>query len=152
MNTLECRENLLSTIPDSISHLRNLEQLDLGNNELEDLPDSITELDMLKELWLDGNHLTAIPEVCSEHLLLLMHCCSYLLVLKVLLSTLFLSWLIRIIWCSLRMSIAVSLLHIDQVLKDVSCICKIEFLIFLAQIGYSIGLITSSNLNRLLSA
>jgi len=63
LQTLECRENLLQTIPHTLCSISVLEQLDLGNNELEDLPESIHTLAGLRELWLDGNHLTTLPGV-----------------------------------------------------------------------------------------
>lgn len=37
LRSLEVRENLLRTIPSSISQLTQLQRLDLGHNELDDL-------------------------------------------------------------------------------------------------------------------
>ncbi|XP_040441337.1 protein scribble homolog isoform X25 [Falco naumanni] len=59
--TLELRENLLKTLPTSLSFLVKLEQLDLGGNDLEVLPDTLGALPNLRELWLDRNQLSALP-------------------------------------------------------------------------------------------
>uniref|UniRef100_A0A8C6NUH0 Protein scribble homolog n=1 Tax=Nothobranchius furzeri TaxID=105023 RepID=A0A8C6NUH0_NOTFU len=59
--TLELRENLLKSLPTSLSFLVKLEQLDLGSNELELLPDTLGALPNLRELWLDRNQLSSLP-------------------------------------------------------------------------------------------
>ncbi|GLD54603.1 protein scribble homolog isoform X2 [Lates japonicus] len=59
--TLELRENLLKSLPTSLSFLVKLEQLDLGSNELEVLPDTLGALPNLRELWLDRNQLSSLP-------------------------------------------------------------------------------------------
>ncbi|KAK2095194.1 hypothetical protein P7K49_026610 [Saguinus oedipus] len=59
--TLELRENLLKSLPASLSFLVKLEQLDLGGNDLEVLPDTLGALPNLRELWLDRNQLSALP-------------------------------------------------------------------------------------------
>lgn len=61
--TLELRENLLKSLPASLSFLVKLEQLDLGGNDLEVLPDTLGALPNLRELWLDRNQLSALPPV-----------------------------------------------------------------------------------------
>ncbi|KAE8279734.1 Protein scribble-like protein Scribble1 [Larimichthys crocea] len=58
---LELRENLLKSLPTSLSFLVKLEQLDLGANELEVLPDTLGALPNLRELWLDRNQLSSLP-------------------------------------------------------------------------------------------
>lgn len=37
LQSLELRENLLKSLPESLSQLRKLERLDLGDNEIEEL-------------------------------------------------------------------------------------------------------------------
>lgn len=37
LQSLELRENLLRSLPDSLAQLTNLERLDLGDNEIEEL-------------------------------------------------------------------------------------------------------------------
>ncbi|CAL8401494.1 unnamed protein product, partial [Gadus morhua 'NCC'] len=59
--TLELRENLLKSLPTSLSFLVKLEQLDLGSNKLEELPDTLGALPNLRELWLDRNQLSSLP-------------------------------------------------------------------------------------------
>uniref|UniRef100_A0A8C6I9T0 Leucine rich repeat containing 1 n=1 Tax=Mus spicilegus TaxID=10103 RepID=A0A8C6I9T0_MUSSI len=46
----------------SLTQLRRLEELDLGNNEIYNLPESIGALLHLKDLWLDGNQLSELPQ------------------------------------------------------------------------------------------
>ena len=75
LQTLECRENLLQTIPLSLCNIGGLEQLDLGANELDQLPDEIENFKSLHDLWLDGNHLAVLPEVCTKYF------CAVLLVI-----------------------------------------------------------------------
>ncbi|XP_075703783.1 LOW QUALITY PROTEIN: protein scribble homolog, partial [Rhinoderma darwinii] len=59
--TLELRENLLKSVPTSLSFLVKLEHLDLGSNDLQVLPDTLGALPNLRELWLDRNQLSALP-------------------------------------------------------------------------------------------
>ncbi|XP_047010321.1 leucine-rich repeat-containing protein 1 isoform X1 [Ictalurus punctatus] len=60
--SLELRENMLTYLPESLSQLHRLEELDVGNNELYNLPETIGCLVSLKDLWLDGNQLSELPE------------------------------------------------------------------------------------------
>lgn len=55
------RENLLISLPASITKLERLERLDLGDNEIEVLPSYIGYLPSLQELWLDHNKLQRLP-------------------------------------------------------------------------------------------
>ncbi|GBP26034.1 Protein lap4 [Eumeta japonica] len=61
LQSLELRENLLKSLPESLKNLTKLERLDLGDNELEELPGFIGELPALEELWLDHNKLQFLP-------------------------------------------------------------------------------------------
>ena len=63
---LELRENLLKTLPESLSFLVRLELLDLGSNELEELPETLGALPNLMELWLDCNALSCLPPVSQN--------------------------------------------------------------------------------------
>ena len=54
--------NNLSSIPESILILTNLQVLSLTNNNLTSLPDSIGILSNLKTLYLNYNNLTSLPE------------------------------------------------------------------------------------------
>ena len=60
---MELRENLLKVLPESLSFLVKLENLDLGSNELEELPETLGALPNLLELWLDCNQLSQLPPV-----------------------------------------------------------------------------------------
>uniref|UniRef100_A0A0N5AAW2 PDZ domain-containing protein n=1 Tax=Syphacia muris TaxID=451379 RepID=A0A0N5AAW2_9BILA len=62
LRSLEVRENLLRTIPTSISQLSQLQRLDLGHNELDDLPEQIGLLTSLQELYVDQNDLESLPD------------------------------------------------------------------------------------------
>lgn len=54
--------NVLQLIPDAISKLKKLEELDVSSNSLESLPDSIGMLINLRILNVSANNLTALPE------------------------------------------------------------------------------------------
>nr|CAD7439036.1 unnamed protein product [Timema bartmani] len=66
LQSLELRENLLKTLPESLSQLSKLERLDLGDNEIEELPHYVGNLPSLQELWLDHNQLQHLPPVSSS--------------------------------------------------------------------------------------
>jgi len=59
---LDLEFNNLTSLPESIGLLTNLERLDLSANELTELPKSIGKLTNLKELNLTGNKLDELPE------------------------------------------------------------------------------------------
>ncbi|MEY3329047.1 MAG: hypothetical protein RLZZ115_1930, partial [Cyanobacteriota bacterium] len=52
----------LTSVPESITRLTNLSQLDLGRNQLTSVPESITRLTNLSQLDLGRNQLTSVPE------------------------------------------------------------------------------------------
>ena len=54
--------NQLSSLPDAIGSLTNLTELDLGNNRLISLPDAIGSLTNLTALGLSENRLISLPE------------------------------------------------------------------------------------------
>jgi len=57
---------LLSSLPDSIGNLTNLEKLNVEHNKLTSLPDSIGNLINLKKLLLSNNTLTGLPDsICD---------------------------------------------------------------------------------------
>jgi len=56
----------LSTLPDCIGNLKNLEYLYLGYNQLTELPESIGELTKLNYLYLFENQLTSLPESIGQ--------------------------------------------------------------------------------------
>ena len=49
--------NLLTSLPDCISDLKNLNYLVLANNKIRSLPNFVVQLTSLKDLWLEGNQL-----------------------------------------------------------------------------------------------
>lgn len=90
LQSLELRENLLKSLPESLKNLTRLQRLDLGDNDIEELvryfyiaflspcsilndsnylilprnqfqPGFIGELPALEELWLDHNKLQYLP-------------------------------------------------------------------------------------------
>lgn len=58
--------SLLQFLPDSISGLEKLEELDLSSNLLGSLPDSIGLLLNLRILNVAGNKLTSLPESIAQ--------------------------------------------------------------------------------------
>ena len=58
--------NKLTSLPESIRELTQLENLMLSNNSLTSLPDSIGELTQLKTLYLNGNKLTSLPDTIGN--------------------------------------------------------------------------------------
>jgi len=66
--TLNLGGNQLTTLPDSIGNLTNLNTLNLGGNkylggnQLTTLPKSIGNLNNLNELYLENNQLTTLPD------------------------------------------------------------------------------------------
>ncbi|MHA1395781.1 MAG: leucine-rich repeat domain-containing protein, partial [Promethearchaeota archaeon] len=52
----------LTSLPESIGNLTNLEKLYLYKNQLSSLPESIGNLINLKELWIYNNQLSSLPE------------------------------------------------------------------------------------------
>ena len=59
---LNCSNNQLTNLPESIGSLSNLQQLDCGNNQLINLPESIKSLSNLQILYCHNNQLTKLPE------------------------------------------------------------------------------------------
>lgn len=63
---LDLSSNELTSLPDSITTLVNLEILDLSNNNLTSLPESIGNLVNLKRLNLSRNQLTSLPKSFND--------------------------------------------------------------------------------------
>jgi Leucine-rich repeat (LRR) protein len=63
---LNCYENYLTSLPNSIGNLTNLTYLYCGNNNLTSLPDSIDNLTNLTLLNCDSNELITLPDsICN---------------------------------------------------------------------------------------
>ncbi|MEG5172578.1 leucine-rich repeat domain-containing protein [Microcoleus sp. B3-D7] len=60
--TLDLREMKLRSLPESITSLTQLQQLNLCENQLRSLPESIASLTQLQRLYLDDNQLRSLPE------------------------------------------------------------------------------------------
>lgn len=56
----------LTTIPSSISKLKNIESLDISNNQITEIPETIAELDNLKSLTITSNKIKSIPSHLSK--------------------------------------------------------------------------------------
>ena len=62
LERLNLSENSLATLPNCIGQLTNLQELDLSSNRLEAFPDSIGNLTNLQELDLSSNRLETLPD------------------------------------------------------------------------------------------
>ena len=62
------KNNQITTLPESISIFKSLEELDLRNNQLTTLPDSIVNLKSLMALYLDGNPLDEKTNIILKQL------------------------------------------------------------------------------------
>src|SRR5262249_5010125 len=56
----------LSTLPEAIGHLSQLEVLYLYGNRLSTLPEAIGQLSRLRALYLHGNRLSTLPEAIGQ--------------------------------------------------------------------------------------
>jgi Leucine-rich repeat (LRR) protein len=59
---LNLDQNLIESIPESISSLKNLKELILSQNKIASLPDAIGDLENLAKLNLKCNKLTRLPQ------------------------------------------------------------------------------------------
>lgn len=62
LQALYLQNNQLTSLPDSIGNLTNLEKLNLENNLIRSLPESLGNLKNLEYLHLEGNQLTSLPK------------------------------------------------------------------------------------------
>jgi internalin A len=56
----------LTTVPDAITQLTNLQKLDLSHNQLTSLSDEIAQLTNLQKLYLSNNQLTSLPDEIAQ--------------------------------------------------------------------------------------
>ncbi len=72
---LYLRNNHIAWLPEEMSRLRNLKNLDLSYNCLKQFPEPITTIETLRDLILRGNELTGIsPNICRLGSLMRLHC------------------------------------------------------------------------------
>ncbi|MDP3533514.1 MAG: leucine-rich repeat domain-containing protein [Alphaproteobacteria bacterium] len=62
LKSLDIRYNKLTSLPESIKNLENLEELHLDENNLKTIPDSIKHLKKLRILCLSSNKITSLPD------------------------------------------------------------------------------------------
>src|SRR5260370_4797665 len=58
--------NRLTSLPESMCQLLNLQWLSLGDNLFNAFPPSIGNLPQLHELWLNGNRISQLPQTVAE--------------------------------------------------------------------------------------
>ena len=66
LQSLVLEKNRLKALPNSLIHLKGLEELNLAYNYLTELPDSFGELEGLKKLNVQNNQLTEWPEFFGQ--------------------------------------------------------------------------------------
>jgi internalin A len=66
LQTLSLSNNQLTAVPESLCQLSQLQNLDVSNNQLTALPESLGQLSHLQDLDLSHNQLTAIPELPGQ--------------------------------------------------------------------------------------
>ncbi len=66
LTELDLSNNLLSEIPEHLSRLQNLAELNLSGNRLAEIPEHLSRLQNLAELNLSRNRLAEIPEQLSQ--------------------------------------------------------------------------------------
>ncbi|MHA1394894.1 MAG: leucine-rich repeat domain-containing protein, partial [Promethearchaeota archaeon] len=66
LEKLYLHKNQLSSIPESIGNLKNLKELDLKENQLSSIPESIGNLINLTSLALGGDQLSSLPEIITK--------------------------------------------------------------------------------------
>lgn len=57
LSVLDCKHNILSSLPESIGDLESLTRLEVSNNHLTDIPDSFTKFKNIDFLNLKENNL-----------------------------------------------------------------------------------------------
>ncbi len=75
LQKLCCNMNKLISLPKSIENLTQLQHLSCNSNQLTTLPDSITNLTQLKELYCGDNNFTTLPESIGNLTQLQVLCC-----------------------------------------------------------------------------
>jgi Leucine-rich repeat (LRR) protein len=65
LQTLWLQDNQIASVPASLGHLTGLRQLLLSHNKLQTVPRELGALTLLHSLWLDGNPLVALPQSFS---------------------------------------------------------------------------------------
>ena len=63
---LDLSDLKLSTLPEAIGQLSQLQELYLSGNQLSTLPEAIGQLSQLQELDLSGNQLSTLPEAIGQ--------------------------------------------------------------------------------------
>jgi len=67
LESLGLGNNLIETIPESISNLKDIWFLSLSNNKLNTFPLEVLELDKVVNLWLEGNDIKTIPVELADN-------------------------------------------------------------------------------------
>lgn len=66
LEKLNLNQNLITTLPDSLFHIKDLKDLFLAYNKLRNLPNSISNLKSLRRLMIDGNVINTLPKSLFE--------------------------------------------------------------------------------------
>jgi len=66
LQELNLSNNRISVIPEELGQLANLQELDLSNNRISVIPEELGQLANLQELDLSNNRITAIPEALGQ--------------------------------------------------------------------------------------
>ena len=66
LQRLDLSSNRLTSVPEALGQLSQLQRLDLSSNRLTSVPEALGQLSQLQQLYLSDNQLTSVPEALGQ--------------------------------------------------------------------------------------